>query len=283
MSQFLISGFSDEISSDFQIQLEEINKLGIAYIEIRGVNGKSIVEHSIEEVRKIKEQLDDADIRVSAIGSPIGKIQIIDDFEPHFEVFKHTVEIARLLETKYIRLFSFFMEKGSEAVNRDEVIKRMTSLVDFVNGSEIVLLHENEKDIYGDTPERCLDLYDSLNSENFKLIFDPANFVQCNVVTYPDAFNMLKDKVIYYHIKDAIMESAAVVPSGYGDGHIPEIIKELHERNYKGFLSLEPHLGFFEGFNSLEGDSKVPVYEETSDASKFELAYNSLKKIVDEI
>lgn len=282
MYQFVMSGFSDEISPDFKEQLSVVTKLGIAYIEIRGVNGKNISDHSIEEVLEVKNELLQSKVGVSAIGSPIGKIKISDDFDPHFDKFKHTIEIAKVLDTKYIRMFSFFMADGTQESHRDEVMSRMSKLVKYAEQEDIILLHENEKDIYGDVPSRCLDLYKTMNSSHFKLIFDPANYVQCGVETYPEAFNELKDYVAYYHIKDANASDGKVVPSGFGDGHISEIISELKLREYKGFLSLEPHLGNFVGFSDLEGEQDHE-FEEASDSSKFELAYNSLLKIISEV
>ena len=53
-----ISGFADEIAEDLNKQIEVIKKLGISYIEMRGVNGKPLVEYSLEEVKEIKKQLD---------------------------------------------------------------------------------------------------------------------------------------------------------------------------------------------------------------------------------
>ncbi|MCG8501045.1 MAG: sugar phosphate isomerase/epimerase, partial [Firmicutes bacterium] len=217
-----------------------------------------------------------------AVGSPIGKIQIEDDFEPHFEVFKHTVEIAKILETRYIRLFSFFMDVTKAESYRDEVMRRMKAFCDYVEGSDIILLHENEKEIYGDIPERCLDIYETMQSDNLRLIFDPANFIQCGVETYPAAYYMLKDHVVYLHIKDALKESGKVVPSGFGDGHISDILAELVRKGYVGFLSLEPHLGHFEGFDELEGDDGLD-FEEKSDAGKFKLAVDSLRAILREV
>lgn len=280
MSEFVISGFSDEISPDFTVQLEEVKRLGIAYIEMRGVNGKNVVEHSVDEMKHIKKQMDQAGIKVSALGSPIGKINITDDFEPHFELFKHTIALAKVLETKYIRLFSFFVEEGRADAHEEEVMKRMKAFCDYVEDTAIILLHENEKDIYGDTAARCLKLHDTMNTEHLKLIFDPANFVQCGEETYPYAFNLLKDQVVYMHIKDAKSVDGEVVPSGYGDGHLPEILDQLHLNGYKGFLSLEPHLGEFVGFSALENVGDNPTFNEKSDASKFELAYKSLMKVL---
>ena len=53
-----------------------------------------------------------------------------------------------------------------------------------------------KKDIYGDIPERCLDIFKTIDSPNLKATFDPNNFVQCKVKPYPEAFNMLKDYVV---------------------------------------------------------------------------------------
>ncbi len=282
MSNFVLTGFSDEISPDFATQLKEVAKLGIGYIEIRGVNGKNITDHTLDETYGIKNQLDEAGIKVSAIGSPLGKIKIDDPFEPHMELMRHTVEQAKILNTRYIRMFSYFMDTSKADEHRDEVMRRTREFTKYAKSRDIILLHENEKGIYGDIPERCLELYKGMNSSNFKLIFDPANFVQCGVETYPHAFDMLKNYVVYMHIKDAVAGEGKVVPSGFGDGNIKKILTKLYKRGYEGFLSLEPHLGHFEGFDDLEGDNDLK-FEEKSDVGKFELAANSLKKIIAEV
>lgn len=91
--------------------------MGISYIEMRGVNGKPLVEYSLEEVEEIKKQLERNGIRLSSIGSPIGKIIITEDFDAHFELYKKTVEIAKIMETPYIRMFSFFYSFRRETRN----------------------------------------------------------------------------------------------------------------------------------------------------------------------
>ncbi|HKM04412.1 MAG TPA: sugar phosphate isomerase/epimerase family protein [Lachnospiraceae bacterium] len=282
-SQFIISGFSDEISSNFKEQLREIKALNIAYIEIRGVNGKNIKDHTLEEVKILKKDLDQAGIEISAIGSPIGKINIKDAFEPEFDSFKHIVEIAKILETNYIRIFSFYMKENETIQYRDEVMKRLKQMTEYVKGTDIILLHENEKGIFGDVPQRCLDIVTTIDSPNLKLIFDPANFVQCQVKNYPDAFNTLKDHVIYYHMKDAKLRDGQVMPVGYGDGNLKELIQSLDQSGFHGFLSLEPHLGQFTGFENLEGNGISPKLEEKSDVKKFQLAYQCLQNVIKEV
>lgn len=283
MSKFVLSAFADEIEMDLNIQMDILEECGINHIEMRGVNGKGLVEHSLEEVKKIKQELDKRNFKISAVGSPIGKIQITDDFAPDLELFKHTLEIAKILEAKYIRMFSFFIPEGEEpAKYRDEVMKRWRKYLEVSEGIDVTLLHENEKEIYGDTPERCLDIYNTMNSDRLKLIFDPANFIQCDVKTYPEAFEMLKDHVVYFHVKDALYENHKVVPAGFGDGHLEEILKEEKEKGFEGFLSLEPHLGNFKGFAELENSDCNDEVEDNGTA-KFKVACNALKDILNKL
>ena len=153
MSRFFLSAFADEIDPRLDVQMDVLEQHGIGYIEVRGVGGKNITQHSLDEVRELKRQLDKRGFRISAVGSPIGKIAITDDFGPHLELFRHTLEIAKILETRYIRMFSFYIPEGDKPENyRDEVMDRWKRFLEAAEGTGIMLLHENEKGIYGDTP-----------------------------------------------------------------------------------------------------------------------------------
>lgn len=283
MSRFVLSAFADEIDQDLQTQMDVLDQYGIKHIEMRGVNGKNLTQCTLEEVRIIKKQLDERGFKLSSVGSPIGKIKITDDFEAHLDLFRHTIEIAKIMETKYIRMFSFFIPKGEDPYQyRDEVMNRWRQFIKAAEGTGLILLHENEKDIYGDTPERCLDLVETMNSDILKVVFDPANFVQCDVVTFPHAYEMLKDHTVYMHIKDALFSNHQVVPSGHGDGKVKEILADLKARGYEGFLSLEPHLGNFKGFAEIEPDSPLNMMEEGG-PKQFAIAKDALSKILIEI
>ena len=278
-----ISGFSDEIDAKIDVQFDVLKKLGISYFEPRGVDGKNIADLQDEEVVCLKEKMDKCGIKVSSIGSPIGKIKITDDFAPHFEIFKRVVKTAKMLDTKYIRMFSFFADNEGEwsEEQRQEVFVRIQKMLDYARENGVVLLHENEKGIYGDTADRCLDLMENFSSDNFKAVFDPANFVQCGQDT-KKSFDILKDYVEYMHIKDAKREDGEVVPSGYGDGNLEYILGELFNNGYDGFLSLEPHLGSFEGLAKLELHDKMEKLPEGGEGT-FTLAFNALKEIMERI
>lgn len=283
MSKFILSAFADEIDSDLKTQMDVLEQHGINYIEMRGVNGKGVVEYTLDEVREIKKQLDDRGFGISSVGSPLGKIKITDNFGPHLDLFKHTLEVADILDSKYIRMFSFFIPKGEDpAKYRDEVMERWSRFIETAKGTSVTLLHENEKDIYGDNADRCLDLLKTMNCSYMKAVFDPANFIQCDEETYPKAFNMLKDYIVYMHIKDALYSNHQVVPSGEGDGKVPEILSDLYEMGYEGFLSLEPHLGSFVGFAALEPGT-VGADLPDGGPRKFAVAAHALKKIIKNI
>ena len=276
-----LSGFADEIDMNLSKQIEVLKKLQIDHVEMRGVNGKGLVDYSIQEAREIKKQLDESGIQLSSVGSPIGKIKITDDFAPHMELYKHTVEIAHEMETPYIRMFSFFMpEHESYDPYRGKVMDQLGQFVDYAKASNIILLHENEKDIYGDVADRCLELMKEFYGEHFKAVFDFANFVQCKQDTL-SAYEMLKPYIAYIHIKDALWSDGSVVPAGHGDGNVEKILKMLKDSGYQGFLSLEPHLADFAGFSSLEqsaGEKKKLSGEEA-----FTIACEALRKILERI
>lgn len=212
MSRFVLSGFSDEIDEKIEVQFQSMKKLGIPYFEARGIDGKNIADLTDEEIEALCRKMNEYGMKVSSIGSPIGKILITDDFESHFQRFQRVVEIAKKLDAKYIRIFSFYIPEGEQPeLYRDEVFARLRKMCEYAKSQNVILLHENEKDIYGDSVERCTALMSEIYSEYFKAVFDPANFVQCGE-NAKDAFLKLKPYIAYVHIKDATKDGDVVPP-----------------------------------------------------------------------
>lgn len=248
-----LTGFADEISPDLDVQLDVLESESIRYLELRGVWGKNVLQLTEEEALTVKERLAERRVGVSSIGSPIGKIQITDDFETHFEDAERAVRLAKFFQAPYVRVFSFYIPDGDYEKHRPEVLRRMLRLAQLAEREGVVLLHENESHIYGDTGERCLDLLQTVSSLHLRAAFDPANFVQCGVKPVNQAYPLVGDYTAYIHVKDAIMGKGTVVPAGDGDGELRQLIHELSRRRFSGFMSLEPHLraaGNFEGFTN---------------------------------
>lgn len=277
-----LSGFADEIDPSFDKQMQVIPALGMQFIEIRGVDGKNIADLTDEEVAAVKAKLEAAGVKISSIGSPIGKIDITDDFAPHLEKFRRVAAIAKALDTRYIRIFSFFMPEGSDPARyRDEVLCRLKAMIAEAEKQDLILLHENEKNIYGDVADRCADLMKELYGDHFKAVFDFANFVQCGEDTIR-AYELLQPYVAYIHIKDALKKDGSVVPSGSGDGNVAELLERFKDSGYQGFLSLEPHLINFTGLGSLEKDATERHTALTGEEA-FTLAYDSLVSILEKL
>ena len=273
-----VSCFADEIDVSVDKQIALLQELGIGWIEFRSGDGKGVADYTEKEAEMLMSRLSANGIRISAVGSPIGKIDITQDFEPHFETYRHIVELAGILDTSFIRMFSFFMPEGEEPDKfRDEVMRRTDRMVEYAAGRNVVLLHENEKGIYGDNAARCLDLMKLLYGDHFRCTFDFANFVQCGQDTL-EAYEMLRPYISYIHVKDALRENGDVVPAGTGDGNVAELLNRLDEKGYAGFLSLEPHLADFAGLKSLE--KEVKERGRTDGEEAFCTAYRALEKLL---
>ena len=257
-----------------------MKKNGLNGLEIRNVDEVNIAEISDSKAREVRKKLDAAELRVWTIGSPIGKIDIEkDDFTLHTEKFKRTLELADILGAENIRLFSFFTPSENRDVYRERVTERLSLFCKIASGSGITLCHENEKGIYGDTPERCLEIHRAL--PEIKAIFDPANYVQCGVDTLK-AWEIIKPYVKYLHIKDALADGS-VVPAGKGDGNIKYILDDFRRLGGDS-VTLEPHLTVFDGLAALEkeGDAIVigEVYKYSSAEEAFAAAVSALRGLI---
>ncbi len=255
MSKFVMTGFADEINSQMKVQMDTLDLTDIRYIELRGVNGQNVSTLTEAQAEAVAADMASRGYKVSAIGSPIGKIRITDDFEPHLEQFRHCLRLAKIFDTKYIRMFSFYGPEGGDVTKyKDEVFFRWEAFLKAAQNTDITLLHENEKDIYGDVASRSLELAEKLG---VGLIFDAANFIQSGEEPYPKAYQMLRKHIRYMHIKDALHSDRSIVPPGLGDANYVSIFKELNESGFEGFVSMEPHLGHFQGLADLEPESKT--------------------------
>lgn len=272
--------FADEASPAISGQIAAMNRNGISLLEIRGVDGENISAITPAKAKEVRRRMDDAGLAVWSMGSPIGKISLADDFAPHLDSFKRILEYADILGASKIRLFSFYPIAGeSDSVTLEKVLERLNAFCE-VTPNSIVLCHENEKKIYGETAERCLAIHRAL--PRLRAVFDPANFVQCDVNTL-QAWELLKDYVEYLHIKDA-MADGVVVPAGHGIGNLAEIIKRYLAQGGE-VMTLEPHLTKFIGLDKLEnGESLKPglsIYRSNDEA--FDAAVAALKAITNKI
>jgi sugar phosphate isomerase/epimerase len=253
----ILSGFADEISPDPQIQLATLAAESICHLELRSAWSVNVTDFTGQQLAAFRAALDDAGVRVSAIGSPIGKIPVGAPLRPELERMRRVADVACELGTAIVRVFSFFVPAGEPAErHRRQVIDRMAALTGIAEDRGLILAHENEKEIYGDTPDRCADLITAVGSPALRATFDPANFVQRGVRPFSDAYGLIRPYLVYLQVKDALAATGEVVPAGQGDGELRETLQALRDSGFTGFMSLEPHLahaGRYGGFSGPEG------------------------------
>lgn len=241
-----LSAFADEVTDDFLQQVRYLEKEGLGYIEPRFINRKNIMDLNKNELNEAKKIIEDYGLKVSAIGSPIGKVRLDEPFEPHLDKFKHAVELAVSFETPYIRMFSYYAPEGKNIDDyRQQVMERMAAKVDVLRDVDVTMVHENEANIYGHSAENCVDLAKTIDSPKLRLVYDPANFVWAEKITdnVQSCWPLMKPYVVHVHIKDWKLGAKDVgsIP-GKGDGQIKQLLSVLAAMNYDGCLTMEPHL-----------------------------------------
>ncbi len=243
---FTISAFADEIDPDPQRQIEVLTQCGVRHIELRSILKTNVLDLTDLQVRELKSLLDRHGFRLSAIGSPIGKVKIDTAFEPHRKRFERAIELCKVFDTRNIRIFSYYLPEGGDWENwRRDVLDRMWEKVRLAEKAAVRLVHENEHGIYGDSPEHVRDLMDTVlnqvSDRYFGAVYDAANYVFCGYDPW-QGWQMTKEWTVHFHIKDwARGEKHGRIP-GEGEGRLPEVIADAVARGYDGFATLEPHL-----------------------------------------
>ena len=241
-----LSAFAYEVTDNFLEQVKYLKSEGVGFIEPRFLDKKNIMDLTKNELNEARKMIRDYGLKVSAIGSPIGKVKLDEPFEPHLDKFKHAIDLAVYFETPFIRMFSYYAPEGKNIDDyRDQVTERMTAKVELLKNVDVTMVHENETKIYGHSAKNCAEIIETINSPKLRLVYDPANFVWGEKITnnIESCWPIMKSYVVHVHIKDWKLGSKDVgsIP-GEGDGQIKELLAELAAMNYDGCLTMEPHL-----------------------------------------
>jgi sugar phosphate isomerase/epimerase len=282
MAKYILSAFADEFDGNFLEQLKALNKLGIEYIELRGVNGKNVSALNNEEVKEVKRLLKEYNIKVSAIGSPLGKIKADGDIEEHIKLSRHVFEIASELQVENIRMFSFYPANGKTLQeSKEQIFNAIDKMLQASLSYGLTLCHENEAGIYGERAENCLEIIKAFNGK-IKAVLDMGNFALFKHDPIK-AYQILKEHIEYFHIKDA-MSVGAIVPPGKGEAKIFEILADyIKDAKKDTLITLEPHLQTFSGLNALTEFKFDNPYKYQSPRLAFLDAVEKLREILDRL
>ncbi|MBI2192421.1 MAG: sugar phosphate isomerase/epimerase [Planctomycetes bacterium] len=285
--EVILTGFADEgpVSKRAEEQLTLLAALGLQYYSIRfvdvGQGVKNVMKLTSQEVERLNQLHREFGIRVSSLGSPIGKVKLEDvedgtsnRFVPFDRYLKEDVaraiEIAHALGTKLIRGFSFYPPKGSDPSRyRDRSVERIGAIAEACRREGVIFGLEVEANLVGHDGESMAVIYDRVASPNLFLIFDAANILvqKGSRAETVASYHRMKHGLGWMHIKDYRADASLewkgcvdeemlknFVPADQGDsGHseilgdfrerIPGILQKMADFGVPGvFLDLEPHL-----------------------------------------
>lgn len=285
-NQVIISGFADEIAEDKDLdqQFSVVAALGMEYFSIRfvRVDGqiKNIVTLDATELTEVKQKIDQYGLNVSSLGSPIGKVKLVDvddgtsnQFVPFSEYLEKHVkpacEIATKLNTRLVRGFSFYHPKGGDAHEHlNQTTDQLGSIVEMCASFDLVFGLEVEANLVGHTGKLLAGIHSQVNHPNLVLIFDGGNLVTqgFNSEQVFDEYLAMKPGLGWIHVKDYLPDStnqlgtyvdeealSRFVPVEQGASGYEKVWKDLktddsifqRQRALKLpglFVDLEPHL-----------------------------------------
>ncbi len=266
-----LCAFSDEAADSLEGQIAALRRNDIFLTELRSVDGINVSRLSEAAAKEAKKALDSSGIKVWALGSPYGKVSLAEGFDEQalFAQLRRLLDTAAVFGCDKLRVFSFY--DAYEQSSR--VFDLLSRSVETAAGYGIGLYHENEKDIYGDVPERVLEL---ARIEGLRFVYDPANYLQSGV---PAAVSLEKAAPLasYHHIKDMIAATGEIVPAGEGDAKIPDLIDTLGEDTV---LTVEPHLSAFSGLLGLQARPLKTKYSFKDNDESFDAAVSALKGLL---
>ncbi len=283
----ILSGFADEgpPSKQAEAQLAMCRALGLRYYSPRFVDCGSGVKNLMllddAELAYLKGLQDEYEMQVSSIGSPIGKVKLLDvDDGTHnrwvpFEEYlakdvAHAIEVAQVLGAKLIRGFSFYPPKQDDPWQHVErTAGYLRAIAEACAKAGLIFGLEVEANLVGRNGELEMALYEAVNHDWLQLIFDGANICCQGYGTEAvvKQYEAMRAGIGWMHVKDYRRQDdegikdyvdeemmLRFVPcdrgsSGYAyiladfKQRLPELIAAQQQRGIPGvFLDLEPHL-----------------------------------------
>jgi hypothetical protein len=304
MPSVILSGFADEAANQktAEQQFSAFAALGLQFYSIRFIDAGSGVKNVMQltkgEITKIRHLENEYGLNVATLGSPIGKVKLLDKedgtknrFVPFKKYLKDEVakacDLAHAFETKLIRGFSFYHPKGTALEPHiPQLVDQLGQIAEMCHRSDLTFGLDVEANLVGQTGQILAKLHSEVDHPALVTIFDGANIstqgfspAECF-----EQYQLMKKGLGWMHIKDykhpnALKRTTHVdeealkhfVPADQGDsGHelilkdfrefIPVLEKRLKRRGIPGvFLDLEPHLKGGGQFGGFSGPDGMSV------------------------
>ena len=218
----ILSGFADEVSNSKTLveQFATFAALGLQYYSVRFVNlgdgVKNVMKLTTDEIHAVREIQNDYGLNVSSIGSPIGKVKLLNEDDGTANAFvpfqdylnndvKKVCEIAHLFETKLIRGFSFYHPKGKDPKDYlAQAVDQLGQIADVCHRSDLTFGLEVEANLIGQNGWILKEIFRQVNHPAMLLIFDAANLITQGYTSAEvfDQYEAMKPGLGWLHIKD---------------------------------------------------------------------------------
>ncbi len=255
-----IAAITDEFSPSLADAVPVMKEIGMTGAELRVIDGKNILDLDDEELKRAKETLDRAGLKVISIASPLlkcvleGAPELDRRFEHDAFASKHkltdqprlserAVEIAHFFGARVIRVFSFWRTVKPEHCH-DAIAQALTDLVKLARRESLVIGLENEHACNIATGAETAKLLRLVQEPELMVVWDPANALVAGEKPFPDGYERIpKERIVHVHAKDCDMLTGKPVWGPLGTRHVlwKEQIARLIEDGYAGYISLETH------------------------------------------
>lgn len=283
-SNWNLSAFADEAGASTEEQIAALQRAGLSHLDIRALEDFNVSELPLDVAQNAAPKFAGAGIVIEMFGSPLGKIDIADDFESELQKLRHMAQLAPIFDCHAVRIFSYFNKtEKSHDEWKSESLRRLNALKSEAKKLGLVLYHENESHIFGDNLENVSTIAHELrDGETFRLIFDFDNYNQGGEDVWRN-WQALKTKTDAFHLKDSTADGQHV-PIGQGAGYAREILRDAFQNNWRGPLSLEPHLAHSAAVMATGPSGQAnQEFKNMSAADCFQIAAEEAKKLLHEI
>lgn len=241
------SGISDEAGQTIEIQIKAHKELGWDYMELRNIDKENITMISDEKFEEVYKKVSESGMKVSCFSSCIANwaTRISGDFQKDVDELKKAIPRMKRFNTEFIRVMSWpndDKEPWPEEKWADEVIRRMKELVKIAEDEGIILAHENCSGWAGLSPENSIRLIKEVNSPSLVLLFDTGNVIPHTDIDTWEFYIEVKPYIKYVHVKDYKADKSGATYPGEGASKVKEILFDLKNSGYDGFVSIEPHI-----------------------------------------
>ena len=265
-----LCAFADEAAKDLAGQIDALRENNIPLLELRGIDGKNVMDLTPDEAKKYKAAFDEAGIAVWSLGAPLAKIPETVKMDAYLEKVKNLCEVAQIFGAKNIRGFSFY--PSLFGFHEDRIVEKLRVLVALLGEYGLYFCHENDSGLYGSTEPRVQKLLAAI--PEMRYVYDPANFLRSGQKA-DVTLETLAHRAYYFHFKDA--DHKKIVPAGFGDGQLDRLIGSLGRDTV---ISVEPHLLLFRGSKRFNQSELYGKFDLKTPRGRFDCAVAATKRLL---